>query len=422
MDHSLERRRQIAGLELVVRGVRRGQACELERPRVNASEIAFLLLVIAATILWVRPARAQLDSHEPSRFLPMRTWIGDLWRGQGPIVLAQRAIQDKKKPAEETPPPPADSPGTPPAESTAAPAEGTAPAGTPAEGAPAGADGAETQSGGEVGHGAPREAVGGGDTPPSKEVILSDMKENESVERKSPARAFLLSAALPGLGEFYSGSNRGYLFLGVEAVSWITYASYRTSSNDKEGEMFDFADDHFSIEAFERDCVSQPGQPCQTAVLSLREFYERDRPEFYEIISKNPIYRTGWGVVVDENGFTYENCAGEPPGTCPPEEGTEAYRQWVANQAASQDRGYASYNELRDDRNSLSRTARGMTMVALINHVVSAWDAFITARGVNAVAEGLRGNMDVGGDIQMGLKVKGSLDRPEAAIVLRRSF
>ncbi len=370
-DHSLEwKSGPGAGFNASARLIR------LTRPA--ACPQAFLGLILALA-LWPGQAAADLATPDPSRFFPIRDLLGGLWPGGRPTVFEQRAIQDKKKPPERPKPPEGETP-SPPQEPAAT---------TP-----------EAQ-------------------PPAKEAILSPTEEK--AKYRSPTRAFLLSAAVPGLGELYSGSNRGYLFLGVEAVSWISFASYHASSNNKEDEMFAFADDHFSIDAFEHDCVSQPGQLCSNALDDLRGFYETNRDEYYEIISKNPIYRPGWGVRITDSGFIYENCdPNDPPGTCPPPVGSDAYRQWVANQAAAQDQDYAHYNVIRDDRNSLSRTARGMTMVALVNHVVSAWDAFMAARGVNAVAHGLQAEM--AGDIQMDLKFKGSLDNPGAVFVLRREF
>jgi hypothetical protein len=235
----------------------------------------------------------------------------------------------------------------------------------------------------------------------------SQLEAAEPVERKSPARAFLYSALLPGLGELYVGSPRGYVFLGVEAATWITYASYKSSGNDREDEMFGFADGHFSIDAFSQNCVGQPGQPCSEALAQVENFYLNDLPEYYEIISKNPIYKPGWGVSVDSQGdFTYENGP-------PPNEGTDDFRAWVSNQAAEQDEHYASYNELRDDRNSLDKTARNMTMVALVNHLVSAWDAFALARGFNA---------NLPGETEMKVKLRTSLGNPGASLTFKRHF
>ncbi len=43
------------------------------------------------------------------------------------------------------------------------------------------------------------------------------------IQKKSPEKAFLLSAIVPGTGEFYSGSKRGIVFISAEAAFWISY-------------------------------------------------------------------------------------------------------------------------------------------------------------------------------------------------------
>jgi hypothetical protein len=303
------------------------------------------------------PARADLSRPESSPLFSVRSLFPS--PGSGP-VLAQRAIEDeaekkKKKPEEPV---------------TTEPAAGVLP-----------------------------------ESPPA------------AVEPKSPTKAFILSALVPGMGELYCGSNRGYAFLGVEAASWITFASFRMSANDKEDEFYGYADDSFSIAAFEQGCVGQPGQPCQEALNAINNFYENDKGEYYEIISKNPIYKPGWGVDVESDGsFTYENCDPDDL-NCPPDPaqpGQESpYRTWVADQAAAQDQDYVAYNGLRDDRNSLDSKARTATMVILVNHLVSAWDALMVARGFNA---------DLPQGVNMDFQIKGSFSNPGAKVVFKRRF
>ncbi len=94
-------------------------------------------------------------------------------------------------------------------------------------------------------------------------------------------------------------------------------------------------------------------------------------------------------------------------------EGTNDFRRWVADQAQAQDGQYASYNDTRDDRNSLDKTARGMTMVALVNHLASAWDAFALAKGFNA---------QLPAETEMKFKINGSFNDPGAKLVFRRRF
>lgn len=60
--------------------------------------------------------------------------------------------------------------------------------------------------------------------------------------KKSLAKAAIYSALLPGLGEFYVGHRqKARIFFGVEAVTWIGYASYRIYGHAKEEDYIRFA-------------------------------------------------------------------------------------------------------------------------------------------------------------------------------------
>lgn len=314
--------------------------------------LTVLVLAIGAASAAAGPAvltRLERCAQRPSTFcleLLRRGWLPD---SGGRIVLAQRAIEDEpRRPKRD-------------------------------EDEEAGTEGGE-----------------GDELPP---VPPAELGAGElQVEPPSPVKAMLLSAALPGLGQLYADSNSGYLFMGVEAGAWLTWGSYRSSSSNKEGDMFAYADDHFAIDVFERNCVSQDGQSCVDALQQIEDFYAHDRAEYYEIISKNPIYKAGWGARQADN---------------PPPFGTEEYRAWVASLGAAQDDDYIGYNQIRDERNDLSRTARGMTVVILLNHLVSAWHAYAAAGGLHT---------QVSDDVDMHVKVSSSWRHPGARVVFSRAW
>jgi hypothetical protein len=66
--------------------------------------------------------------------------------------------------------------------------------------------------------------------------------------RKSALTAALLSAAVPGAGEFYSESYwKAGSFLGAEIILWIVYAT-RTAKGDAQTDQFQqYADTHWSV-------------------------------------------------------------------------------------------------------------------------------------------------------------------------------
>src|SRR5689334_1722915 len=60
---------------------------------------------------------------------------------------------------------------------------------------------------------------------------------------KNPGQASLMSAVVPGTGQLYAGSNRGYIFLGVEAVAMMAFIKYNNDSKDKRDTYYGYVGD-----------------------------------------------------------------------------------------------------------------------------------------------------------------------------------
>ena len=65
---------------------------------------------------------------------------------------------------------------------------------------------------------------------------------------KSPSRAFLLSAVIPGTGEFYAGAKRGLLFVAAEIAFWTTYFVLHGQAEDTKEDYVQFVDSHILFE------------------------------------------------------------------------------------------------------------------------------------------------------------------------------
>lgn len=78
----------------------------------------------------------------------------------------------------------------------------------------------------------------------------------EDAEKKSVARAMILSAVLPGLGQIYAGGQRGVISGGAMAATDVfsiwRYFANNAKGDDKKGEYEDWSRDHFSRDRFER--------------------------------------------------------------------------------------------------------------------------------------------------------------------------
>lgn len=110
---------------------------------------------------------------------------------------------------------------------------------------------------------------------------------------KSVGGAAALSLALPGTGQLYAGSKRGYLYLGVEAVALLSYATYQSKRDDKRDEYYAYVGDPNSPESrFSFDRVA--GELSPEELARLRTIYEKDQAEFYQAVTLQAEYAAGW--------------------------------------------------------------------------------------------------------------------------------
>src|SRR6056297_3459152 len=89
-------------------------------------------------------------------------------------------------------------------------------------------------------------------TPAQKQQLMAMQYENDepyatdSVRfdyEKSPGLAFLMSAAVPGAGEFYTGKwGRAIGFISMEALFWGMHFSKKAQGEDIEEEYKEYAD------------------------------------------------------------------------------------------------------------------------------------------------------------------------------------
>ena len=212
-------------------------------------------------------------------------------------------------------------------------------------------------------------------------------------QKKSPWIAAGLSVVLPGAGEFYAESYwKSAAFFVVEAAIW-TVAYIYDKKGDRQTDIFqDFANGHWSVWRYadytEKNLRPPNGpylwklqptdgpQPWLRVNWSELNRMERDiggyyshtlpyygEQQYYELIGKYPQFNQGW----DDAGpvFNY----GDP---------LTSRFQYYADQ--------------RGKANTYYETATTMVTVAIVNHVISAVDAAISAGSYNS---GLHAGMGV---------------------------
>jgi len=154
---------------------------------------------------------------------------------------------------------------------------------------------------------------------------------------KSAGKAFLYSLAMPGAGHLYAGYKRGWVNVGVEGLSWITYFYYRDRGHTKEDEFEAYADDHWDYARWISQCGCQ-GSPEDSLI---RGFRDDNRQQYYEDIGKISTYFGGW----------------------------DDYSS--ANKESSNRRFYRG---IRNDSNNFLKNANYALAAAFVNRIVSAVD------------------------------------------------
>ncbi len=80
----------------------------------------------------------------------------------------------------------------------------------------------------------------------------------QETKKKSVLLGTLLSALVPGAGEFY-GKNylKAAIFFGVEVISWGAYTMYQVKGNNQTDKFQGYADQYWSIYTYAHWLVDQ---------------------------------------------------------------------------------------------------------------------------------------------------------------------
>jgi len=223
-----------------------------------------------------------------------------------------------------------------------------------------------------------------------------DDKPEQAVQPKSSLKAAVLSAVLPGSGELYAGSYwKAAIFAAVEVAVITGYFIYENKGDDEDWKMRNFGDQHWSEQKYwsyvyniavrndlwnypaletDPDMIIQDSDYDATTVARLREIernnstatdFTHSLPEtktqqYYEMIYKYlHQFGAGWDDV--PNLLYYEGQSF--PFTLTP--------------------NISEYRDMRNRSNDFYQTATTMFSVAMLNHLISAFDAALTVKRNN---------------------------------------
>jgi hypothetical protein len=214
-------------------------------------------------------------------------------------------------------------------------------------------------------------------------------------EKISGFRAALYSVVIPGAGQYYAESYwRAALYATIEVAVWTTYIVYDSKGADKDKQMRNFGDEHWSeqkywskiyyesrqaqlnnLEGFDDLPVYQYDMTTNfledydsNVINSLRKYqgklsYSHSLPsthtqQYYEMIYKYPEqFANGWDDAILE--FKYAPNASDLPARA------------------------INYRYLRNLTEEYYDVATAASMAALLNHVISALDAALAAKSYN---------------------------------------
>ncbi len=187
----------------------------------------------------------------------------------------------------------------------------------------------------------------------NEDIVLSS-----SANEKSPQKAFIMSAILPGSGELYAGQKRGLIHTAAEIGLWAGFFIYTKKAEDKRIEYEAYADDHWD---FYRWGNWYAGSNWDS--IGSETFYThadgtpvKDH-HYYEKLGKYPWAQGGWDdFPADDPNFV---------------EGEDYSLNHLA------------YLDMRQDKNGFNSTATLCASVAIANHVISAFHAALSARSHN---------------------------------------
>ena len=174
-----------------------------------------------------------------------------------------------------------------------------------------------------------------------------------SAQSKSPGRAFLFSAVVPGAGEFYSGAKSGVVFAVAEIAFWTTYIVFHGQAEELKDDYVEYVDDHI---LFEEDSPTT-----STKNWNLEDYEHATQSDNWHYVyteeNGKPIDRVGkfyWDDLPDDRI--------DQPGSV---------------DMVSQARAEAF--EKRGSTNDKFKQAKLFLGLVVVNHIVSAIDARIAA-------------------------------------------
>ena len=192
---------------------------------------------------------------------------------------------------------------------------------------------------------------------------------------KSPAKAFLLSLVIPGLGQYYYGSRvKPFIFIGAEITTWVLNIKLNNDGDDITAEFEAFNRAHWIRDNYEQKYLAwNYGGITDDDLIEAQEIShhlpDTRTQQYYEMTGKYDQFSWGWDDANIDGQFIDDYSAGDPPPKTSVRVPYSARRFW--------------YEQRRDDANGKYDLAKKMIAVSMINHLVSAFEAYFATKKQN---------------------------------------
>jgi hypothetical protein len=199
---------------------------------------------------------------------------------------------------------------------------------------------------------------------------------------KSPVKAILLSLAVPGLGQYYYGSKvKSAIFLGTEITAWVLHVKWHSDAQSMTDDFEAYNREHWLESRYSRylelafdGYTDDDDIPDSVAGIS-HHLPDTQTQQYFEMTGKYNQFAWGWDDAV-LNGDSLSDFDESNP---PPKILSEETTPYSARRF--------EYETMRLDANNKFNDANKMITVAIINHLISGFEAYFMTRHRNKRAE-----------------------------------
>ncbi len=172
---------------------------------------------------------------------------------------------------------------------------------------------------------------------------------------RSPSKAFLYSMTIPGAGQLYNHSKiKAGLFMAIEVVSWVDWLINQQKGQKKTDDYNNFADRGWSAERYTNWLIEDYGvtSDADSTMHFTHHLPTTRTQQYYEMIGKYDQFRYGWS---DTDYLTKDTIS--------------LVREQYLNDRAT--------------ANNYFTKAKTGAIIAIANHLLSAFDAALSAKRYN---------------------------------------